>query len=204
MFIPGFYIDISKNSNILKELEKLYDDKEKIALIDEIDKNCKNILKFIFNEKIFKLDIMLSWGKYYLELKKENNTFIKINEFINEFIHELLQLPNITTFSKNNYSNNLITKSTLYYINIIFEFFTFYKFEYDKKLLEKVGNKNNINLIKEISTNLKYILYNKREKGEGINPINYLENYEKKIDDYSFLNIAFSMFSPIWNQNLFI
>ena len=69
---------------------------------------------------------------------------------------------------------------------------------------EKVGNKNNINLIKEISANLKYILYNKREKGEGINPINYLENYEKKIDDYSFLNIAFSMFSPIWNQNLFI
>ena len=136
-FIPGFLLNVSKNSNTLNPLEVPYDDKEKKTMLDEIYNKCKNVIIFILNKKIQKCDYILTWSKYYLELTKENIIFHKVKDFINQFIQESLNGPNITTFSEQIFLNNPKAKHTLYFISIFFEFFTYYKLEYNKTLFEE-------------------------------------------------------------------
>ena len=201
-FIPGFSIDIYKNSDTLKQLEKPYDEKEKKEIFDEVYKNCKEFLKFIFNTKIPKFDFVLSWSKYYLELKKENNIYQKMNDFINELIQDLLNSSNITTLSEQIFLNNPKSKHTLYFFNLFLEFLTFYKLDYGKKFFEEEEeNKINIHLIKKIVNDFKYILYNQREKEEEIDAIKYLELFEKKIDGYIFIRVIYLICLPIWSGN---
>ena len=200
-FVPGFSINIYKNSDTLEQLEKPYDEKEKKAIFDEVYKKCKEILKFIFDTKIYKFDFILSWSRYYLELKNENSIYNKMNNFINEFIQELFSSSSITTFSDQILLNNPKAKHTLYFINLFFEFFTFYQIEYDKNFFEKGEDKKNIDLIRKISQEFKYILFNKKEKEEKIDYIKYLELFENKIIDYIFIRIVFLICSPIWSGN---
>ena len=159
-FIPGFSLDIYKNSNSLDQLEKPYDDKEKKDTLKEILQKCKDIIRYILNQKIQKFDYIFTWSKYYLELKKENNIFDKSIEFINEFIQDMLNASNTTTFSENIFLNNPKAKHTLYYINMFFEYYTYYKLEYNKSLFQNDKKDNKINIIKKISQDFKYILFN--------------------------------------------
>ena len=198
-FIPGFSLNIYKNSNNpLEQLETPYDDKEKKAIFNEIFKSSQKIINYILNNRIQKLDYLLTWSKYYLELKRENNLFNKVKDFINGFIMEALNGPNITTFSEQILLNNPKAKHTLYFISIFFEFYTYYKLEYNKKLFEK---EEKIDIIKKLSYDFKYILFNQREKGIKINPIKELKEIETKIDDYVFIRVIFAIFLPIWNGN---
>ena len=198
-FVPGFSIDIYKNSNTLTQLEIPYNDKEKRQIYDEIFKKCKDSLKQILIQKIQKLDYILTWSKYYLELKKENNIYNKINEYINELIQDTLSNPNITTFSEQIFLNNPKSRPTIYFFNMFFEFFTYSKLEYNKKLFENKEKENQINIIKKISKDFKYILFNKNDKEVKIEPKKELEVLEKKIDDYLFIRVVFLICSPIWN-----
>ena len=200
-FIPGFSLDIYKNSNSLDQLEKPYDDKEKKDTLKEILQKCKDIIRYILNQKIQKFDYIFTWSKYYLELKKENNIFDKSIEFINEFIQDMLNASNTTTFSENIFLNNPKAKHTLYYINMFFEYYTYYKLEYNKSLFQNDKKDNKINIIKKISQDFKYILFNQREKGIIIDPKKELELFEQKVDNYFFIRIVFLICSPIWNGN---
>ena len=185
----------------MEQLEKPYDDHEKKEIFQEILKKCKDIIKYILNQKIQRFDYILSWSKYYLELKKENNIFDKMKAFINDFIQDMLNGPNITTFSEQIFLNNPKAKHTLYYINMFFEYFTYYKLDYNKSFFEKEKNDNKIKLIKKVSQDLKYILFNQRDKGIIIDPKKELELFEQKIDDYLFMRIVFLICSPIWSGN---
>ena len=75
-------------------------------------------------------------------------------ELINKLIFELELLgKNISTFSETSNLNDIKVKSTLYFLNIFFEFFTFYKLKYDEKFFsDENGDKNEI-----LNKDLKYV-----------------------------------------------
>ena len=196
-FIPGFSLDIYKNNNILDELKVPYSDNEKKSLYDNIYKECQKIIKFILDSNISKADYILTWSKYYLELIEENNIFIKIKDFLFELIQDLLYSRSIGTFSEQNFLGSIKAKNTLYYFNLFFEFFTFYKLKYNESFFKR----DKKYIIKKISNDFKYILFNRVEKEIKLEPIQELESCVKKIDSYTFIKSLFSVNSIIWNGN---
>ena len=199
-FIPGFSIDIYKTSNTLDQLESPYDENEKQNIFNDIYKKCKDILRYILSTKIQMFDYILTWSKYYIQLKKENNIFNKMNEFINELIQESINGINITTLSEQIFLNNPKAKPTLYFFNVFFEFFTYYKLNINEITTDE-NQKENINIIKKISKEFEYILLNQKDINIKNSPINEMEMLEKKIDDYLFIRIVFLICSPVWTGN---
>ena len=109
-YIPGFSFEESINN-----------ESEKEKIVDEITSISSEILLDIFYYNIFKLDYLLSWSKYYYEIKEDKNQFKTIYKFIfNNFIDKL-----INKFLEN--SSKITFKYKLYLANIIFEYFSFYK-----------------------------------------------------------------------------
>ena len=145
-------------------------------------------------------DYILTWSKYYIQLKKENNIFNKMNEFINELIQESINGNNITTLSEQIFLNNPKAKPTLYFFNIFFEFFTYYKLNFNETILDE-NQKEKRNIIKKISKEFEYILLNQKDINIKNSPINEMEMLEKKIDDYLFIRIVFLICSTVWTGN---
>ena len=171
VFIPGFSLDIYIKSNNSEYSEIPFKESDKKDMINKTLKNCEKIIKFILNEDITKIDYLLSWGKYYEELKEMNDIYQYAFELINNLIFEIELLgKNISTFSETSSLNDIKVKSTLYFLNIFFEFFTFYKLKYDEKFFSDENGDNNEILNKD----LKYILFNVKNQKFVQNPINIL------------------------------
>ena len=200
-FIPGFSLDIYKTSNTLEQTEIPYDEKEKNNIFNDIYKKCKDILNYILSKKIQKFDYILTWSKYYIQLKKENNNYNKMNEFINEFIQEAMNGDKITTLSEQIFLNNPKAKPTLYFFNVFFEFFSYYKLDIPENKLDEDGKENQINIIKKISKKFEYVLFNQKDKIKKIDPIKELDLLETKIDNYLFIRVVFLICSPVWTGN---
>ena len=194
-FIPLFYKETYNNTNSSDELEE--NDKEINNLYDFIYKKCWKIINYILKCNLSKADYIFTWSKYYLELVEENSVYHYIKDFMNEFVQDLLNNPTITTFSEQDYLNNLKGKNTLYYFNLYFEFFTFYKLKYKDSFFKK----DKIEIIKKLSNDFKYILLNDVEKGQKMDPIKELSDFDQKIDNYAFIKIVFSINSSIWSGN---
>ena len=196
VFIPGFSIDNYIKSNNLEYSETPFKGSDKNEIINKALKNCEIILKFIFNENITKVDYLLTWGKYYEELKEVNSVYQNAFELINSLIFELELLgKNISTFSETSSLNDIKVKSTLYFLNIFFEFFTFYKLKYDESFFRD----ENRDKIEILNNDLKYILFNiKSEKFEQ-NPINELKSVDKKIENNLYIKNIFLIVNPIWS-----
>ena len=110
-YIPGFPFEKSINN-----------ESEKEKIVDEIISISSEILLDIFYYNIYKLDYLLSWSKYYYELKEDKNKFLSIRKFIFDYFIE--KLINKFLEKKN---NKISFKYKLYLANIIFEYFSFYK-----------------------------------------------------------------------------
>ena len=192
-FKPGFSMDIFKNDGACDESAEPYSDQEKQKILDNISKKCQEIMFFILNNNISKLDYLLTLGKYYLELKDFNQNFNMISELVKEIIYSLLSSPLIKTFSENNFTE-IERKTTLYYYNIFFELFTYYKLKYSTTFFkEEIEFK-----INRIESDFRYILFNKREEGIKFDSIKELEKYDDKIEDYNILRTIFTSYKPIW------
>ena len=191
VFIPGFSLDIYKNSTTSEKTEIPYDENDKKDMIQKALKDCEKILRFILNEDITKFDYLLTWGKYYEELKEENDIYEYVYELINIIIMDIhLAGKKISTFSESSNLTDTKVKPTLYFINIYFEFFTYYKLKYNENNFKDI-NKN-------IKEDLKYILFNiKNEKFEP-NPINELKPIEEKINNIIYMKVIFSIVKAIW------
>ena len=186
-FIPGFSINIFKNG-ITDENSKIpYEEKNIMEKINKALKDANKILKFLFNADITKFDYILSWGKYYDELKKENDIYQYANDIVNFFINEQLKSKEIFSFSDSNNSNNMnVTKikNTLYFFNIFIEFFTYYNLKYKEDFF-----KNREEIINEqIKNDLKYFLLN-----------NDLKSAEQNNENILYIKAAFSLLKPIFS-----
>ena len=126
-FVPGF------------SLGEFKDEKEREIRINDIISLSRTLLLDIFYKDIQKLDYLMTWSKYYYEIKKDKSKF-GIRYFIfDNFFKEI-----ISKFSQNNIeprkniNNELFNR--LYFANILFEYFTFHKtsgFESGKNLKDQ-------------------------------------------------------------------
>ena len=110
-YIPGFLFEESINN-----------ESEKEKIVEEIISISNEILLEICYYNIYKLDYLLSWSKYYYEIKEDKNKFLSIRKFIFDYFIDKL----INKFLDNK-NNKISFKYKLYLANIIFEYFSFYK-----------------------------------------------------------------------------
>ena len=195
-FVSTFFLFINHNTT-LDESEMPYSDKKKKDLLSNIYNKCQDIIVIILKHNISKIDYILTWSKYYLNLVAENNIFSKISDFVKELIQNIFT-SSVTIFSESKYLNIQI-KNTLYYMNIYFDFFTLYKLQYNESFFEK----NTIEKINKISNDFEYILinqFNQNEKNIKLEPIKILESIDKKIDSEIFIKTVFSINTFIWND----
>ena len=108
-FVPAFSFD--ENSN----------NEEKEKIVDNIISLSSNILINIFCKVIFKLDYLLTWSKYYYEIKEDKNRFLGNRKFIFDYFLEKL----INKFIEN--SPKITFNEKLYLTNIVFEYFSYHK-----------------------------------------------------------------------------
>ena len=186
-FIPGFSINIFKNGITDENSTIPFEEKNIMERINKALKDANKILRFLFNADITKFDYILSWGKYYDELKKENDIYQYAYDIINFFINEQLKSKEIFSFSDSNNSNNVnVTKikNTLYFFNIFIEFFTYYNLKYKEDFFK---SREEI-IYEQIKNDLKYFLVN-----------NDLKSAEQNNENILYIKAAFSILKPIFS-----
>ena len=195
-FISGFSLNIYKNSHIKENSEIPYSESDKKDMIEKGLRDFEKVLKFILNEDITKIDYLLTWGKYYEELKEENNIYQYSFDLINHIIFELELIgKKVLTFSESSNVNDIKVQATLYFINIFFEYFTFYKLKYKEHFFKcKIEDINKI-----IKKDLKYILFNAKKEEFEYNPLNEIISLEQKTNDHIYIKNIFSLVNPIWS-----
>ena len=113
-FTPGF------------SFGEINDENEKKKQIDNIIKVSNNLILNIICKNIYKLDYLMTWSKYYYEIK-EKTKFGTIRDFIFKYIFEIIIKKVSEKTNDGNSSNKFYTHHKLYLINILFEYFTFHK-----------------------------------------------------------------------------
>ena len=183
-FLPGFDIDtIIVNGN-----EITIDDSEKKEKISQIITTSKKLLLKILEQNIYKLDFLFSWGKYYYELRNQENNFKSVRDLIVSFIPEII-FPYLTDMVNLEKSNFAEKRMCLYSFNLLFEFSTFYKLKQED--LEKYKDEKSI--FQELSMNLKYILISKMDdySRDSLRPIMIQEKIDSKFDEYPVFKSVF-------------
>ena len=194
IFVPGFSLDIYKNSNSFEEQAIPFDEEEKKNMISNSIKDCKSIYKFIISEDITKLDFVLTWGKYYEKLKEENDIYNFANEIINDILTESLSYKNVTTFSETSSTSEIIVQSTLYFFNICFEFISFFNLKYNDSFFDINDKERN----KILENDIRYILLSQKNSSYfNLSPVKELEEIIKKVERYPFINVVFKILYPI-------
>jgi hypothetical protein len=111
-FIPGLSLDVSKQ-----------EDKEQIA--DLILSLSSNIILNIFYKDIYKLDYLLTWSKYYNQIKEDKKRLSLNIKFIFHYFLEKI----INRFTDNDSKNKNSLTEILFLINIVFEFLLLHRFQ---------------------------------------------------------------------------
>ena len=180
-FITSFYIeeDSKKKDNINSALN-----------------NCEEILYFILTENIINFDLVLTWGKYYEKIKEQNDIYKYIIEIIDDLLVKIFggQSKTVVTFSQANDLNDPKILTSLYYLNMYFEFITFFKLEYSNSFFEM----EKIEIYKKLEGDLKYILSKKdSENIKYLSPVQELSQSVDKIMNLMFTSLI-PTFYPIW------
>ena len=193
VFIPAFPLDLTKklNNSQLKE-ESLND------LISKVSNNCYEIILFILTENITNFDYVLTWGKYYEKIKEENDIYKYIYEIVDKLLLGIFTGGNktIVTFSSLINLNDTRILTSVYFLDIYFEFITFFKLEYDNSFFQM----DKLDIYKNIEKDLKYILCRENtQEIEDLTLIQELETNVNKIKNFFFTSII-STFYPIWKS----
>ena len=177
--------------NLGFDLEDKNNETKKFKIIEDIISLSSTILQDLFINDIYKLDFLMTWGKYYYTLEETENKYKCVRKFIFEFflkniINRIIPKPN----SNNKYISNL--SKIVYLINIVFEYITYHKtsgFEMIGKLkdrellLQQIYPSFAINLFSEIQ---------KVEKTKEMTKENIEEDkiysLEKKWEEYNIIS----------------
>ena len=190
----------STNYDKSKFMSRLYsseiiDENEIKNKIDLLNKSCNDLLLEIFKNKIYKLDYLLTWAKYYNQLTLDNSKIT--NDLLKEFLFSLLIEIDKIKIGKEIIPDR-IDSDSLYFMNILFEFITYFKYipvKNDKEVIIKVKEDSSIN--DEISSSFRTILINDDTKNGTIS-----QPLKTKWKYYTFLKKLFLYFVPLWNKIL--
>ena len=195
-FIPSFSINVSKNSNTLEELEVPMDESEKMDMMKKVLKDCQKIIIFIFSRNMTKLDYLLSWGKYYDNLKESNDIYNFIIDIFFPLFFDLAvdKSKAVTTLSETRNIKDIQTLTSIYYLNLFFEFITFFKLKYNDSFFQM--NQKEINKILE--RDIKYILCNKDLQNLDIlDPNQEMQSADSKITNFPHITMILKTLEPI-------
>ena len=188
------YYSIEDINNYGFKIPSNINDEEKIEYIKQIlDKTIKLLIS-IFNSNIYKLDYLITWSKYYYEIIEEENNFKKIREFVYDLIFKNL-INELKEIYQPNISVNKSQKCTLYFYNIIFEYYTYYKI---KANLNNEDIKDEEILYQEISTPFKLRILSELKKDLKDNFSDDTFNLISKLPFYSFMKKLYALFKPMW------
>ena len=158
--------------------------------VEEICNLCKALINNILMNNLYKLDYILTWGKYYYEISKNKSKITP--ELFEDFIFGILIELDKEKFKKKKSMYDNINES-LYFINIIFEFISFFKLNIINTN-ESDNTERKINLISD--KEIKNILI------ENFSTLiqSTKDSYEIKWKYYSFIKEVLQYFSPLWKQ----
>ena len=89
------------------------------------------------------------------------------------------------------------TRMSIYFLNLLFEFVTYYKFKQED--LESYLDESC--LYKELSQNLKYILISKMDNlQDSLKPIDMQEKIETKFEEFYIVKSIYANWTPLWND----
>ena len=192
-FTPGFDLNVTKIENG-EEIKITGDDIVKI--INQIIVICQKLLSKILPQNIYKLDYIFTWGKFYYELKNETNNFKSVRELILSFMPEIAYeyMRDMAKLDKLDFD---ITRMSIYFFNLLFEFVTYYKLKQED--LESYLDESC--LYQELSQNLKYILVSKMDDSRtSLKPIDVQEKLETKFEEYYIIKSIYANWTPLWND----
>ena len=167
-------------------------EEEKNTYITKLKEILDNLIIKIINNDFYKLDYVLTFGKYYYSLIEENNNFKIVRDFIFTLIFNEL-INNIKEIYNANIYNNKVQKMSLYFYNIIFEYYTFFK---TTTSLNYEGQEALNNLYKEINSSFKLNILT--ELKDSINEDIY--DILPKLDFYSFMKKVYLQFQSLWKD----
>ena len=189
-----------------KFISKFYsgnnDEKDLKSKIESINKFCNELLINIFKKDIYKLDYLLTWAKYYKEISQNNNkiTYDLVLDFIINLLIEVDKSKiqkEIILCEKNDAVNIGLQKEGIYFMNLLFELITYFKYTPIKK-----GNDDTIllnednNIYEDLFSSFDTILINDQKSNK------FSQSLKTKWKYYSFLKKIFQYFTPLWNKIL--
>ena len=177
---PSFYINESHSSN-----ESI------LPFMTQIYKNGNELINYMLTTNIKKLDYIISWGKYYGYLFSKNKEVLynNLREFINQILQNTLNALDGYSYELEDFEKNIEKNSDfLYYFTILFEFYTFNKYDY-----LDINNELYDEKLKLLKFSEYYYFY-------SIKDFKDYSLIEEKWDDYyNFKAIYSSFFYKFWN-----
>ena len=187
-FIPGFCIDpIDEDSNDKKHI---LTEEEKRKKVNDIFNKTNGFIYKIIKNNIYKLDYVLTWSKYYYEIRNDKNNFEQVRNYVLDILIKSYKLPNEES-EKNIFSE----KDSIYYLNMVFELLTFYKLN---------GAQNEIfkelfQIDEELFRNFPHILLLEINNNENkLSDNNIMRPLKEKWKNYQFYEKIYSYFKPLW------
>ena len=199
----SFHAYLLKDSN-KKNLNNPYDygfkypsntsKESKISYADKLLEKSIELIIDILNGNIFKLDYLITWSKYYYEIIEEENNYNIIRDYIYDLIFQKL-IVSLKEIFQPNITSNKVQRTTLYFYNIIFEYYTYYRIKANQ-------NQNDIKdedtLYQEISTPFKYKILQELKKEVKDNFSENIYDILPKLPFYIFMKKVYKFFSSVW------
>ena len=189
-FLPGFCIDPIKEEE--GESIHLLSEGEKKKKVDEIYNITNDFIIDILKQNIYKLDYIFTWSKYYYEMRNNVNNFDHIRDYLLKILRNAYKLPHeISLGDKVIFESN---KESIYYLNLLFEFLTFYKLN----AAEGDGIKKQSEIEEELSRNFQFILLLEINDENRLNENDIMKTLNIKWKAFPFYERIYSFFKPLW------
>ena len=190
-FVPGFSIDPIDED--LKDKKHIFTEEEKKKKIDELYHYINEFISNIIKNNIYKLDYIITWSKYYYEMRNDKNNFEHVRNYVIRILRNSYKLPHEIPFTDKKFNES--QKESIYFLNILFELLTFYKVNGSQ--VDKIKDSQIID--EELSINFPHILLleinnenNKLTKNDIMKTLNI------KWRDFPFYEKIYSFFKPLW------
>jgi hypothetical protein len=103
-FHPGFYIDPLDDDSL--EAKQIFTEEEKKIKINEIFEKSNEFICNIIKENIYNLDFVLTWSKYYYEIRNDKNKYDKVINFALKILNSSFKLSDEISISDKAINNS--------------------------------------------------------------------------------------------------
>ena len=189
-FVPGFSIDPIEEG--CKEKKHIFTEEEKKANIDTLYNKTNEFIRYIVENNIYKLDYIITWSKYYYEMRNDKNNFENVRDYVIKILRNSYKLPNEISCSDKKINDS---HKSIYFLNLLFELLTFYKV--NGAQLDKIKDSNIID--EELSINFPHILLLEiNNENNKLTENDIMKTLNIKWRDFPFYQRIYSFFKPLW------